>query len=73
MAAKNKRIKDVDNVPGDPLLREGTRSLRAVSVEQIAEYMNSYPNEAPQGDVAQVMKICKSEDRSYDQCNQGRP
>ncbi|MNR39472.1 hypothetical protein D3C85_1576840 [compost metagenome] len=55
MAAKYKRIKDVNNVPGDPFLRKRTRGLRAISIEQIGEYMNSHADEAPQGDMAQIM------------------
>ncbi|MNE70983.1 hypothetical protein D3C80_1668180 [compost metagenome] len=51
VAAEDKRIKDMDNVPGDPFLGERPGGLCAVGVEQIRKDMDGNTDKAPESDM----------------------
>ncbi|MNI53991.1 hypothetical protein D3C73_1088540 [compost metagenome] len=51
MTAEDKRVEDMDDIPGDPFLGERACSLGSIRVEQVREYMNGDADQAPEGNM----------------------
>lgn len=59
MAAEDKRIENMDDVPGDPFLGERACGLSPVGVEQIGEYMDGNADEAQSAIWLKVLRSVK--------------